>query len=194
MEVKQDQDFEIFQVAEITAEEVIKKEESSDYETFKIVPVEIIPVKIIPIEIIPREEKREVLKKNESWSLRALLQQNFHPQASWLIPPGAPPYNANQNSADTSLLYEAKKLEYYTNGQKNIPMLKRESMFVNVLERLSPDEAEILLAIKDQKLSYKGLTYKLVKDTWPDLLPEQEEKSTTSVTEEKEPKPEVENA
>ena len=67
-------------------------------------------------------------------------------------------------------------------------------MFVNVLERLSPDEAEILLAIKDQKLSYKGLTYKLVKDTWPDLLPEQEEKSTTSVTEEEEPKAEVENA
>ena len=141
-----------------------------------------------------REDKREVLKKNESWSLRALLQQNFHPDAKWLIPPGAPPYNSNQNSADTSLLYEAKKLEYYTNGQTNIPMLKRESMFVNVLERLSPDEAEILLAIKDQKLSYKGLTYNLVKDTWPDLLPEQEEKSTTSVTEEEEPKAEVENA
>ena len=38
---------------------------------------------------ITRQEKikREVLKKNESWSLRALLQQNFHPDASWLIPP-----------------------------------------------------------------------------------------------------------
>ena len=141
-----------------------------------------------------REEKREVLKKNESWSLRALLQQNFHPQANWLIPPGAPPYNPNQNSADTSLMFEAKKLEYFTNAGNNIPMLKRESMFVNLLERLSPDEAEIIIAIKDQKLSYKGLTYKLVKETWPDLLPEQEEKSTTSVTEEKEPKAEVENA
>ena len=141
-----------------------------------------------------REDKREVLKKNESWSLRALLQQNFHPQANWLIPPGAPPYNANQNSADTSLMFEAKKLEYYTNAGNNLPMLKREAMFVSLLERLSPDEAEILIAIKDQKLSYKGLTYKLVKDTWPDLLPEQEEKSTTSVTEEKEPKAEVENA
>ena len=51
-----------------------------------------------------REEKREVLKKNESWSLRALLQQNFHPQASWLIPPGAPPYNEIQTSADTLCL------------------------------------------------------------------------------------------
>ena len=141
-----------------------------------------------------REEKREVLKKNESWSLRALLQQNFHPQASWLIPPGAPPYNANQNSADTSLLYEAKKLEYYTSRKQKIQMLKREAMFVSLLERLSPDEAKIIIAIKDQKLSYKGLTYKLVKDTWPDLLPEQEEKSITSVTEEEQPKAEVENA
>tara|TARA_B100001778_G_scaffold263170_1_gene223792 strand:- start:102 stop:578 length:477 start_codon:yes stop_codon:yes gene_type:complete len=140
-----------------------------------------------------REEKREVLKKNESWSLRALLQQNFHPQASWLIPPGSPPYNANQNSADTSLLYEAKKLEYYTSGKQKIPMLKREAMFVSLLERLSPDEAKIIIAVKDQKLSYKGLTYKLVKDTWPDLLPEQEEKLTTSVTEEEEPDVEVES-
>ena len=141
-----------------------------------------------------REDKRDVLKKNDSWSLKALLQQNFHPQASWLIPPGAPPYKPNQTAADTSLHFEAKKLEYYTDAGKNLPMLKREAMFVSLLERLSPDEAEILIAIKDQKLSYKGLTYKLVKDTWPDLLPEQEEKSTTSVTEEEQPKAEVENA
>ena len=65
--------------------------------------------------------------------------------------------------------------------------------FVTLLERLSPDEAQILIAVKDQKLSYKGLTYKLVKDTWPDLLPEQEEKSTTLVTEEEEPNVEVES-
>ena len=94
-----------------------------------------------------REEKRNVLKKNESWSLKALLQQNYHPDASWLIPPGAPPYNENQTSADTSLMYEAKKLDYYTSGQKNIPMLKREAMFVTLLERLSPDEAEILITL-----------------------------------------------
>ena len=50
-----------------------------------------------------REEKREVLKKNESWSLRALLQQNFHPQANWLIPPGAPPYNTIQVERKISL-------------------------------------------------------------------------------------------
>jgi len=141
-----------------------------------------------------REDKREVLMKNESWSLKALLQQNYHPDAKWLIPPGPPPYNENQNSADTSLLYEAKKLDYYTDGKKNLPMLKRESMFVSLLEHLSPDEAKILIAVKDQKLTYKGLTYKLVKDTWPDLLPEQEEKPTISNSAEEIVEPEIENA
>jgi hypothetical protein len=57
-------------------------------------------------------------------------------------------------------------------------MLRREAMFVGLLERLDPQDAEMMIAIKDKKLSYKGLTYKLVKDTWPDLLPDVEEEET----------------
>ena len=34
-------------------------------------------------------------------------------------------------------------------------------------------------------MSYKGLSYKLVKDTWPDLLPDIEEKKETPVKVEK---------
>jgi hypothetical protein len=49
-------------------------------------------------------------------------------------------------------------------------------MFVELLERVDPNDAKLILAVKDRKLSYKGLSYKLVKDTWPDLLPDVEEK------------------
>ena len=38
--------------------------------------------------------------------------------------------------------------------------------------------------MKDKKITYKGLSYKLVKDTWPDLLPDVEEKPTKSKKEE----------
>ena len=51
-------------------------------------------------------------------------------------------------------------------------MLRRESMFVELLERVDPNDAKLILAVKDRKLSYKGLSYKLVRDTWPDLLPD----------------------
>ena len=129
-----------------------------------------------------REEKREVLKKRENFATKALLQLNYHPEVKWLLPPGAPPYTPSTQGDMTSnsLHYEVKKLDYYTDPSPHsldeLPMLRRESMFVGLLERLDPQDAVMLIAVKDQKLSYKGLTYKLVKDTWPDLLPDVEEK------------------
>ena len=129
-----------------------------------------------------REEKREVLKKRENFATKALLQLNFHPDAKWLLPPGAPPYTPSTQGDITSnsLHFEIKKLDYYTDPSphslEELPMLRRESMFVGLLERLDPQDAEMMIAVKDQKLSYKGLTYKLVKDTWPELLPDIEEK------------------
>ena len=128
-----------------------------------------------------REEKREVLKKRENFATKALLQLNFHPNVKWLLPPGAPPYmpSTEGDITSNSLHFEIKKLDYYTDPSPHsldeLPMLRRESMFVGLLERLDPQDAVLLIAIKDKKLSYKGLTYKLVKDTWPDLLPDVEE-------------------
>ena len=128
-----------------------------------------------------REEKREVLKKRENFATKALLQLNFHPNVKWLLPPGAPPYTPSTEGDMTSnsLHYEIKKLDYYTDPSPHsldeLPMLRREAMFVGLLERLDPQDAVMMIAIKDKKLSYKGLTYKLVKDTWPDLLPDVEE-------------------
>ena len=123
-----------------------------------------------------REEKRQVLTDRDNFATRALLQLNYHPDAKWLLPSGIPPYTPSQEADVTpnSLHFEIKKLDYYTDpSPHDLPMLKREGMFVALLERLDPKDAEILLAVKDRKLSYKGLSYKLVKDTWPELLPEQ---------------------
>ena len=126
-----------------------------------------------------REEKRDLLKQRENFATKAILQLNFHPSVKWYLPPGNPPYTPSTEGDITSnsLHYEVKKLDYYTDpSPHDLPMLRRESMFVGLLERLDPEDAKLLIAVKDKKLSYKGLTYKLVKDTWPDLLPEEEVK------------------
>ena len=126
-----------------------------------------------------REEKRQVLTDRDNFATRAYLQFNYHPDAKWLIPKGTPPYTPGQiaDSTPNSLHFEVKKLDYYVDPSPHkLPMLKRESMFVELLERLDPNDAKFLLAVKDKKLTYKGLSYKLVRDTWPDLLPEQSEK------------------
>jgi hypothetical protein len=125
-----------------------------------------------------REEKSDLLLKRENFATKAILQLNFHPSAKWLLPPGSPPYTpaTDGDMTSNSLHYEVKKLDYYTDPSPHeLPMLRRESMFVGLLERLDPEDAIMIIEVKDKKLSYKGLTYKMVRDTFPDLLPEVEE-------------------
>ena len=134
-----------------------------------------------------REEKQQVLNDRENFATQALLQLNYHPNVKWFLPPGAPPYTPGQvaDTTPNSLHFEVKKLDYYIDPSPHkIPMIRRESMFVQLLERLDPKDAKLLLAVKDKKLYYKGISYKLVKDTWPDLLPDIEEKKESKEKEE----------
>ena len=131
------------------------------------------------------EEKKQILLDRENFATKAILQLNYHPDVKWKIPKGAPPYTPSENQADASLHFEVKKLDYYVDpSPHDIPMLRRESMFVQLLERLDPKDAKLIIAMKDKKITYKGLSYKLVKDTWPDLLPDIEEETTKTKKEE----------
>ena len=123
-----------------------------------------------------RDEKREILKSRDNYATRALLQLNFHPDVKWHIPKGSPPYTPSQeaDSTEGSIHFEVKKLNYFVKGGgHDLSMLKRESMYVQLLERVAAKDAKLLISVKDQNLSYKGLSYKLVRDVWPDLLPEE---------------------
>jgi len=48
--------------------------------------------------------------------------------------------------------------------------LRREGMFLTLLESLNKDEAELVIAAKDKSLKYKGITKKFIQDTFPNLI------------------------
>ena len=52
----------------------------------------------------------------------------------------------------------------------NLAPLKRESMWIDLLESLSEGEADLLAKAKDRRLKYKGITRKLVEEAFPGLL------------------------
>jgi hypothetical protein len=115
--------------------------------------------------------KIEVLRKNDSQGLRMLLKAAFDPKITWDIPEGTPPYMANEAPAGTdhtSLLDESKKLYIFIKGGSNIPKIKKETLFIQMLEALHKDDAQALLDIKDKKLNltYKGLTENCVKEAF----------------------------
>lgn len=120
------------------------------------------------------QEKIDAIKFNDSLPLRIILQGAFDPSVEWLLPEGEPPYRVNDLvDQEHVLIKDIEKLRYFIKGfHDNLNQTKRESMFVEFLERVAPDDAKLLIAIKDKKMPFPGITIQHVKEGLPGLIPE----------------------
>ena len=119
--------------------------------------------------------RKEVLLENESKPLKEILKYAFHPDIKFALPPGKPPYKTigSPDEYNPTYLYPniRKFYLYIEGGHDGLTQLRREQLFVQMLESLHPKEAAVVIQVKDKKLNYRGLTYKLVKNTFPEILP-----------------------
>ena len=119
-----------------------------------------------------KPKKIEVLKQNDSLPLRQVLKGAFDPKIEWDLPPGNPPYQVNDAPAGTehtTLYTEAKKLWHFVKGaDEALSKTKKEIMFIQMLEGLHKDDAELMIAVKEKELNkrYKGLTDAVVKEAF----------------------------
>ena len=119
--------------------------------------------------------RKEILLENESKPLKEILKYAFHPDIKFALPPGKPPYKTIGSPEEYNPTYLYPNIRkfylYIEGGHDGLTQLRREQLFVQMLESLHPKEAEVVIQIKDKKLNYRGLTYKLVKTTFPEILP-----------------------
>ena len=119
-----------------------------------------------------KNKKVEILKKYNSDALRMVIKSSFDPNIVWVMPKGNVPYTPNDAPAGTEhtrLATEAKKLYRFIRGGDNItPQFKKEQMFVQLLEGLHKDEAELICYAKDKQLHkiVKGLSAPVVRQAF----------------------------
>ena len=122
-----------------------------------------------------KKEKLQILKENSSPVIKQILGLTYDPRVVWLLPDGVPPHTPLPNDADAeiTLQYASRQFYLFTEGntdtQRNLKQIKRESLFIQLLESVNPAEVKILLGMKDRKLPYKGVTRKLVAEAFPNL-------------------------
>jgi len=122
-----------------------------------------------------KKEKVDLLRKHNTIALRQLLIINFDESIVSLMPEGDVPYTPNDapvGTDHTRLESEYRGLyRFFKGGQDNLPALKRESMFVQLLEGLSAEEAELLVLAKDGRINekYKRLTKAVVSEAFPSI-------------------------
>lgn len=121
-----------------------------------------------------RKEKIEILQRYNHRGLRDVLRGAFDDAIEFNLPEGEPPYTpGSERSYGTILLKQSKKFKYFVKtAQRPKAGVKIETIFIKMLEGLHPQEAQIVVWMKDKDLSgkYKGLTKKLVSDAFPGLI------------------------
>ena len=77
---------------------------------------------------------------------------------------------ANDQGRTTIRAEFRKFYNFVKGGNESLSMLRRETMFINILSGLHPLEAEILCLCKDKKLGTKyNLTKEIVAEAYPDI-------------------------
>ena len=123
-----------------------------------------------------KAKRVEILQEYRDDSLTAILIWNFDERVQSAVPDGQVPYKENEvpvGTDHTSLRREWKQLYHFIKGgNDSLSSLRRESMFIQLLEGLHPKEAEIICLVKDKELEsvYPKVTLDIVKQAFPDIV------------------------
>ena len=131
-----------------------------------------------------KEEKVKLLKENNHPALQDILRINFDADVVSVLPLGAPPYekdDAPKGHSSSSLFKLHRQFKYFFKGPfaNQVKPIRREGIFLNILESIHPTEADVLVAAKDRKLKVKGLTKALIDEAFPGLIVKAVRKTTT---------------
>jgi len=120
-----------------------------------------------------KSEKIKLLREYNTQALRSLLIINFDTSVISMLPDGDVPFKANdvpEGTEHTKLEKEARLLHHFFKGGSNISQIKRETMFIQMLEGLHKDEANVLVLAKDKKLGKRWkITKQCVEEAFPQI-------------------------
>lgn len=118
-----------------------------------------------------KAEKIKILEANNTNALRAILIANYDESVVSLLPEGEVPYTPNdapKGTEHTVLEQEYRKLYLFFKGGSSINKTTRENLFIQMLEGLQEEEAQVLVLAKDKGLQKK---YKLTKACVEEAFP-----------------------
>ena len=122
-----------------------------------------------------KDEKIDVLRKNNSQPLRMILRYTYDPKIKFNLPDVRPPWNRNGLVDIHGMLYtEARQLRLFIVGgpyDGRISRLKTEMKFIEMLESVDDKDAEILANMIEKK-PIKGITKAVLEEAFPGIFEE----------------------
>ena len=119
-----------------------------------------------------RQARVDLLKFYNCKPLRSILKGTFDPKIEFALPKTRPPFRADdapEGITPSTLYRETRKFQYLT-VNSNVNQMKREQIFITILESVHATEAELVLQMIEKKSQINGLTPRLVLEAIPELF------------------------
>jgi len=136
-------------------------------------------IRIELFEIIDRIEKADASERvslmqsfgKQYTSFTDYLRCVFDERIQFLLPEGKPPYNPNKNPPST-WHKQHMQLKFWVKGMQGEQAnpIRREKLFLDMLESVHPDDALLLVDMIAKKTPSKVLTRELVEESFPNLI------------------------
>ena len=144
-----------------------------------------------------KAKKIEVLREYENPALLAIFIWQYDPSIHSALPPGDVPYASidemglgndtlsetiekqkddrlaerlGSNARTTIRTEYTKFYNFLVGGNAELSNIRRETIFINLVQALHPLEAEILVLVKDKKLTDKyPIAFEIIKEAYPQI-------------------------
>lgn len=110
--------------------------------------------------------------------IRGYMECKYHPMVKFALPDSPPPYKPNDavdlGLAEYDFCKAIRKVGYFIECPRKITnQTKRENIFINILEDLHKDEAELYLdmVLKRDNPKYSGITEGVLRMAFTKVLP-----------------------
>jgi len=121
--------------------------------------------------------RAQFLRENGTRATQELIRLNFDTDIKFLLPEGRPNFLEGDDKPptfdDASLNYEVRRLYLFIEGgNPNLTDLKRETLWIEMLNSLHADEADDLTHMKDRTLhkKYKNITHEVCHLAFPEFV------------------------
>lgn len=129
------------------------------------------------VDLKTNEEKAKWLRDNNSMPLQTVLRYTYDNDAvEFLIPNTPPPWKKNNYVGVEGMLYkEVRRLRIFVKGggYDSLNQVKRENLFISLLEDVDNSDAELLCKMITQK-PIKGLPRSVIEEAFPGLISKKE--------------------
>ena len=123
-----------------------------------------------------RDDRIKYLKENAFKQVKSVLQLCYNDKIQLDLPKGKPPFTPCPERREPAPIANAFKPIGMCVVSNKINQIKKEKIFIGILEQIHEEDAAILCAAKDGTITnlhnkkYRKITKSLVEATFPELL------------------------